>query len=101
MGVDPSCISVDTAHRWEPAFAKHGQKLVQVQENLVDKIWKNRPVQKVAPVVPHPLEFTGRSAKEKISELRGKLSQEKASAIVVTALDEVTHSFSHFWAFQS
>jgi Xaa-Pro aminopeptidase len=47
------------------------------------------------------LEFTGRSAKEKISELRGKLSQEKASAIVVTALDEVTHSFSHFWAFQS
>ncbi|CAM6070153.1 unnamed protein product [Sphagnum tenellum] len=89
VGVDPSCISVDTAHRWEPAFAKHGQKLVQLQENLIDKIWKNRPAQKVAPVVPHPLEFTGRSAKEKISELRGKLSQEKASAIVVTALDEV------------
>ncbi|KAH8975591.1 hypothetical protein BDL97_01G166700 [Sphagnum fallax] len=89
VGVDPSCISVDTAHRWEPAFAKHGQKLVQLRENLIDKVWKNRPAQKVAPVVPHPLEFTGRSAKEKISELRGKLSQEKASAIVVTALDEV------------
>lgn len=89
VGIDPCCISVDTAHRWEQAFSKYGQKLVPLKENLVDKIWESRPPHIVAPVCIQPLEFTGRSAKEKISDLREKLCQEKANAIVVTTLDEV------------
>jgi hypothetical protein len=62
---------------------------VPLKENLVDKIWESRPPHIVAPVCIQPLEFTGRSAKEKISDLREKLCQEKANAIVVTTLDEV------------
>jgi Xaa-Pro aminopeptidase len=89
VGIDPCCISVDTAHRWEQAFSKYGQRLVPLKENLVDKIWESRPPHIVAPVCIQPLEFTGRSAKEKISDLREKLCQEKANAIVVTTLDEV------------
>jgi Xaa-Pro aminopeptidase len=89
VGIDPCCISVDTAHRWQQVFSKHGQKLVSLKENLVDKVWENRPPHVVAPVCIQPLEFTGKSAKDKISELRGKLDQEKAYAIVVTTLDEV------------
>ncbi|KAG0580931.1 hypothetical protein M758_4G214000 [Ceratodon purpureus] len=89
VGVDPCCISVDTAHRWQQAFGKHGQKLISLKENLVDKVWENRPPHVVAPVCIQPLEFTGKSAKDKISDLRAKLDQEKAYAIVVTTLDEV------------
>jgi hypothetical protein len=97
VGVDPCCISVDTAHRWQQAFSKHDQKLVPLKENLVDKVWENRPAHVVAPVCIQPLEFTGRTAKDKICDLRGKLDQEKAFAIVVTTLDEVRFVFLHLF----
>ncbi|KAH9314181.1 hypothetical protein KI387_022808, partial [Taxus chinensis] len=89
IGVDPWCLSVDTAHRWEQAFMKKGQKLVQLERNLVDEVWRDRPLPEASPICIHPLEFAGRSVQEKLDDLREKLDQEKAEAIILTALDEV------------
>ncbi|XVE82668.1 hypothetical protein DITRI_Ditri16bG0024400 [Diplodiscus trichospermus] len=89
IGVDPWCVSVDTAQRWDRAFAKKQQKLVQTSTNLVDEVWKDRPPAEINPVIVHPLEFAGRSVAEKLKELREKLTNEKARGIVITALDEV------------
>ncbi|KAL2631472.1 hypothetical protein R1flu_016158 [Riccia fluitans] len=89
IGVDAWCISVDTANRWDQAMAKKSQKIVQLKCNLVDAVWEDRPAAKIAPVIVHPLEYTGRSAKDKITDLRANLLKENASAIIVTTLDEV------------
>ncbi|XP_021274536.1 probable Xaa-Pro aminopeptidase P [Herrania umbratica] len=89
IGVDPWCVSVDTAQRWERAFAKKQQKLVQTSTNLVDEVWKTRPPLEVNPVIVHPLEFSGRSVADKLKNLREKLGNEKARGIIITALDEV------------
>ncbi|KAK8653787.1 hypothetical protein V6N13_127771 [Hibiscus sabdariffa] len=89
IGIDPWCVSVDTAQRWERAFAKKEQKLVQTSTNLVDEVWKNRPPAEINPVVDHPLEFSGRSVTEKLKDLRVKLANEKAHGIIIAALDEV------------
>ncbi|CAA2960934.1 probable Xaa-Pro aminopeptidase P [Olea europaea subsp. europaea] len=89
IGIDPWCVSVDTAQKWERAFAKKQQKLVQTSSNLVDEVWKSRPPLEINPVIVHPLEFSGRSVQEKLKDLREKLVQEKAHAIIITALDEV------------
>ncbi|XVF17852.1 hypothetical protein REPUB_Repub10bG0160600 [Reevesia pubescens] len=89
IGVDPWCVSVDTAQRWERAFAKKQQRLVQTSANLVDEVWKNRPPAEINPVVAHPLEFAGHSVAEKLKDLREKLVNEKACGIIITALDEV------------
>lgn len=89
IGVDPWCISIDTAQRWERAFAKKQQKLVPTSTNLTDQIWKDRPAASVNPVVVQLLEFAGRTVAEKLQDLREKLTQEKANSIIVTALDEV------------
>ncbi|KAA0036249.1 hypothetical protein IC582_018407 [Cucumis melo] len=89
VGVDPWCVSVDTAQRWIHAFSKKEQKLVQTTTNLVDEVWKNRPPPEINPVMIHPLEFTGRSVEDKLKTLRTKLSQEKAHGLIVTGLDEV------------
>nr|VDD47712.1 unnamed protein product [Brassica oleracea] len=43
----------------------------------------------MSPVVVHPLEFAGRSAFDKLEELRSKLKQESARGYVIAALDEV------------
>ncbi|KAJ7535905.1 hypothetical protein O6H91_12G050400 [Diphasiastrum complanatum] len=94
VGVDPWCISVDTAKRWEQAFAKKEQKLIQLHHNLVDAIWENRPPERIFPVRIQSLKFTGLSAKEKIKDLRSKLAAEKAFAIVISTLDEVAWLFN-------
>ncbi|KAI3978771.1 hypothetical protein MKX01_015946 [Papaver californicum] len=88
-GVDPWCVSVDTAQRWENVFAKKKLKLVQLGTNLVDEVWKNRPPPEVNPVIVQPLEFAGRSVAEKLKDLREKLLKEKARGIIFTTLDEV------------
>ncbi|KAL7101773.1 hypothetical protein ACP275_08G075700 [Erythranthe tilingii] len=89
IGVDPWCISVDTAQKWERAFAKKQQKLIQTATNLVDEVWTSRPPPETNPVVVQPLEFAGRSVEDKLKDLREELMQEKTRAIVLTALDEV------------
>lgn len=89
IGVDPWCISVDTAQKWECAFAKKQQKLVQTSTNLVDDVWKNRPPAEMNPVIVHLLEYSGRSVADKLKDLREKLKQEKACGIIITTLDEV------------
>ncbi|XP_030523904.2 aminopeptidase P1 isoform X2 [Rhodamnia argentea] len=89
IGIDPWCVSIDTAQRWECAFAKKQQKLIQTSTNLVDEVWKNRPPPQINPVDVHALEFAGRSATDKLNDLRERLTQEKARGIVITALDEV------------
>ncbi|XP_012454974.1 aminopeptidase P1 isoform X2 [Gossypium raimondii] len=89
IGVDPWCVSVDTAQRWERAFAKNQQKLIQTSSNLVDEVWKNQPPAETNPVIVHPLEFAGRSVAEKLKDMREKLAIERARGIIITALDEV------------
>ncbi|KQJ88315.1 probable Xaa-Pro aminopeptidase P [Brachypodium distachyon] len=89
IGIDPWCISVDAAQRYEQSFLKKHQTLFQLSSDLVDEIWKDRPPNDALPVVVHPVEFAGRSVAEKIKELREKLEHEKANGIIITALDEV------------
>ncbi|KAK9136390.1 hypothetical protein Syun_015720 [Stephania yunnanensis] len=89
IAVDPWCVSVDTAQRWERAFEKKQQRLIQLSRNLVDEVWKSRPPPEINPVIVQPLEFAGCSVAEKLKNLRDKLFQEEARGIIITALDEV------------
>jgi Xaa-Pro aminopeptidase len=89
IGINPWCISVDSAQRYEHAFSKKHQTLFQLSSDLVDEVWKDRLLVEPRPVIVHPVEFAGRSVPEKIKELREKLVHEKATAIIITALDEV------------
>ncbi|WVZ09984.1 hypothetical protein V8G54_014514 [Vigna mungo] len=89
IGVDPWCISIDTAQRWERAFSEKQQKLVQTTKNLVDEVWINRPQAEINAVIVQPLKFAGRSVADKLKDLRKRLLQEQARGIIFTALDEV------------
>ncbi|KAF5182460.1 Aminopeptidase p1 [Thalictrum thalictroides] len=89
IGIDPWCVSVDTAQRWENIFSRKQQKLVQLSVNLVDEVWKSRPLAEVNPVIVHPIEFAGRSVSDKLKDLREKLAKVKAHGIIFTTLDEV------------
>jgi len=92
VGVDPWCISIDTAQRWERAFAEKQQKLVPTSKNLVDEVWINRPPAEINAVIVHPVKFAGRSVADKLKDLRKKLVHEQTRGIIFTALDEVSAS---------
>ncbi|KAH7851788.1 hypothetical protein Vadar_016508 [Vaccinium darrowii] len=100
VGVDPWCVSVDTAQKWEHAFSKKQQKLVQTCTNLVDEVWKNRPPAQNNPVNVHPLEFAGRTVADKLKNLRQKLREEEAWAIIIKTLDEL-HAFAIVTSFSA
>ena len=57
--------------------------------DLVDKIWVNRPALSKKPVFSLPIEYTGKTRKEKLEELRKAMKEEEASYLLLTALDEI------------
>lgn len=55
----------------------------------MDEVWKNQPPPEINPVNIHPLEFAGRSAIDKLNDLRENLKKQKAGGMIITTLDEV------------
>src|SRR5208283_6192030 len=66
IGYDPRLHSPDALDRLKSAAAKVGAALRPVAANPLDQAWGGeRPAQPCAPVVPHPLEFSGEASADK------------------------------------
>ena len=51
-------------------LALKGSKLIYPPQNLIDLIWKDKPVRSKEPIFVHPMEFTGRSTPDKLTDIR-------------------------------
>ncbi len=58
-------------------------------EDLVDLIWENRPPISTEPVWELDVRYIGKSREEKLCDVREKMREEEADALVLTALDEI------------
>ncbi len=58
-------------------------------DNLVDRIWQDRPAPPVAPITPHPLEYAGKSHAEKRGELAAALRDAGQRAAILTLSDSI------------
>ena len=66
IGYDPRLHSPDALERLRAAAAKAGAELKPVPVNPLDQAWgAARPPQPTAPVVPHPLEYSGEESAAK------------------------------------
>jgi Xaa-Pro aminopeptidase len=85
VGVDPTIITAGDARKLADKIRKKGGRdLKPVTENLVDVVWgKDRPVRPNKPVMVHPIEFSGKSIANKLTELRKELDKKKCSAFIV------------------
>jgi Xaa-Pro aminopeptidase len=88
VGFDPEAVTLatlrDLERRLEPACLRP-----TAVPGLVDAVWLDRPDDAPAPVVAHPLTFAGETAADKLRRLRARLDALGATAMLVTALDEV------------
>ena len=94
VGVDGSCISIDTAKRLKRALEPRNIALVSVTSNLVDLTWASRPQPPTGAIAIQHITFAGQSVADKLLALRERMRASGAHGIVISALDEVAWLFN-------
>jgi len=84
MAYDPWLLPPASVERLAAACAKAGAAMVAVEENPVDAVWDRQPPAPLAPVVPHPLRYAGKSTLDKRQEIAAKLAADGHDAAVLT-----------------
>lgn len=95
IGYDPNLHSPDALERLKVAAAKAGAILKPVAPNPLDLAWgAARPPQPAAPVVPHPLQYSGEDSSAKRSRIGQVLASKNADAAVLTAPSTIAWLFN-------
>jgi Xaa-Pro aminopeptidase len=95
IGYDPRLHSPDALARLKIAAARAGAELKPVAANPLDEAWGGeRPAQPVAPVVPHPLEYSGEDSAAKRARLGEHLRANGADAAVITSPASIAWLFN-------
>lgn len=89
LAIDPWLHSKTSAERWRRAVEKAGAVLVELAENPIDAIWTAQPSAPVAPVMPHPTDYTGATSAEKRKEIAQAVVKEGADVAAITAPDSI------------
>ncbi len=89
LGYDPWLHTADGVATLTEAAERAGGRLVPVDGNPIDAVWRDRPAPPTAPIVPHPLAYAGTSAEEKRLAVADTLAKDKLDAAVLTAPDSI------------
>ncbi|KAF2894515.1 hypothetical protein ILUMI_11643 [Ignelater luminosus] len=92
IGADAKLIPAKVWNELEDNLKKLDKNfgLIDTPTNLIDAIWTDRPHEVENQAYVLDSFFTGKSWEQKISEVRKEIAKYKATAMVVTALDEIS-----------
>ncbi|SEQ15940.1 aminopeptidase P family protein [Neolewinella agarilytica] len=88
VGADGRVISAQTARRMEKKLSEHQLKLVK-DDDLLRRIWADRPAVPSRPVFEHAPDFSGEPWQERLTRLTEWMTEHELDYYVVSALDEV------------
>lgn len=94
FATDPRLISIQQAEKIEKVLQKNEGKLIAVEDNLIDQIWKDRPSIPKTPIRLQPQPYAGKSAEEKLAQLRKTLQSKNTNAIILSILDAIAWLFN-------
>lgn len=94
IGFDPWLATVDWVAATERALADVGAVLVPVDTNPIDTLWTDRPAPSPAPMMVQDDALTGRTSADKRAVIGDWLSERRADAVVLTALDSIAWTFN-------
>jgi Xaa-Pro aminopeptidase len=80
-------IGYDALHFPEDAVQRYsdaGLTMIAVERNPIDVVWTDRPAPPMAPALPHPIAYAGKTAAEKREEIAAILRDAQQDAAVVT-----------------
>ncbi|XP_046863736.1 xaa-Pro aminopeptidase 1-like isoform X2 [Xenia sp. Carnegie-2017] len=90
VGIDPYLISINGWNDMEAALKKKGIVLVGIKENLVDRVWTERPGEELLNISVQELSYTGKKWSKKVQEVQEEMKNVEASAHVVMELDSIS-----------
>ena len=93
VGADGACLSFAEADDTERKLAVYGIEY-RLTQDLIERVWVDRPTLPDQPLFLHPEEYSGASAKERIEAVRGKLRTQGANATIITMIDELAWVFN-------
>lgn len=88
LGFDGRTVAVGEGRAYEKIVAAKNGKIVY-SEDLIGKIWKDRPGLSVEPVFALDIKYTGETAASKIERVRSEMKAAGASSHVLTTLDDI------------
>ncbi len=94
VGYDPRLHTVRGVEALDRACGKAGARLVPVADNLIDKIWQDRPAAPAGKIVRQPLRYAGAGADAKIETVRKSLGNAKCDALILTLPDSICWLFN-------
>ncbi|MEO8812768.1 MAG: aminopeptidase P family protein [Caulobacteraceae bacterium] len=95
VGYDPRLHSPEALDRLRAAAEKAGATLRAVNDNPLDLAWgEARPAQPRAPIVPHPLDYSGEDSADKRARIARGLVEMGADATVLTSPSSIAWLFN-------
>ena len=88
IGLDASANTAESVEDLKQQLALIGKMNVVDVDPLID-LWTDRPPIPAAPIELQPLELAGRTARQKLADVREALKKNRADALVVSQLDEI------------
>ncbi|CEM31841.1 unnamed protein product [Vitrella brassicaformis CCMP3155] len=90
IGLDPYCVSISFYTSLTDALGATRITLID-PPNLIDRIWPDQPPMASSQCFVQPLQYAGKSVKDKVADVRKKMSEEGelVHGLVVARLDEV------------
>lgn len=93
IGFDGRVITAEAGKYYAKTASEKGGSVV-CETDLADRVWEDRPPLVHSPIYILDEKYSGKSASEKLSEVRKKLSDEKADVHIMTALDNISWLFN-------
>lgn len=88
VGFDGKLFAASRVREMTELFNKKGIK-INKEHDLIDCIWKDRPEVPANPIMIHDVKFAGKSAKEKLDEVRAEMKKKRAGFYVISSLDDI------------
>lgn len=88
IGLDGENVSYSL---YRDLIEKLDDRLFMTEEDLIDKIWEDRPSLPSEKVFYHDIKYTGTNTKDRINKVREEMKSKGADYYLVTALDEIAY----------
>ncbi|MCD7862576.1 MAG: aminopeptidase P family N-terminal domain-containing protein [Lachnospiraceae bacterium] len=93
LGFDGRVVSKGQGTKYAEITQKNGA-VISYREDLIDKIWTDRPALSTNPAFHLDIRYTGETAKSKLARIREEMQKEGADLHVLTTLDDICWTFN-------
>ena len=89
VGIDGSVMTAAAVEQLVAELRSEGGLTLRTNIDPLRTIWTDRPPLPTAPIEIQPMQYAGKSARDKIAEIRNALRKEHADGMLVAALDDI------------